>query len=55
MLAIAAAVIFAVLGLIHPVYTVRDSIRPPRYFLPRGRVLHNAMRRTWTASLGFCC
>lgn len=64
MLAAAAAAIFALLGLIHLTYTAHDSLRPPRYFVPRDKSLLAAMRQThialaprgrdfWTASLGF--
>ena len=62
--AIAAALIFAILGVLHAVYTLYDIVRQPRYFRPRDRALIEAMQATkmalapqgrdfWSALLGF--
>lgn len=64
MLALAAATIFAILGLLHLGYTVHDSLTRPRYFQPRDPALLDALRQTkvalapggrdyWSTSLGF--
>ena len=63
-LALAAASVFAVLGLLHLVYTLRDFGAKPRYFQPRDAALLPAMRATkmgiapggrdyWSGILGF--
>jgi hypothetical protein len=63
-LAMAAAGIFAVLGVFHLVYTLHDFGTKPRYFRPRDAALLPAMRATqmgiapggrdyWSGILGF--
>jgi hypothetical protein len=64
-LPLAAAAIFAGLGTLHLIYTLRDMFSQPRYFAPRDRALLDAMRATtariapahgrdyWSALLGF--
>jgi hypothetical protein len=63
-LSLAAAGIFALLGILHLVYTLRDFGARPRYFSPRDAALLAAMRQTkvglapkgrdyWSAMLGF--
>ncbi len=63
-LIILAVLIFAMLGLLHLLYTVRDIVSKPRYFSPRDRSLLEAMKATrpgiaphgrdyWSALLGF--
>jgi hypothetical protein len=58
------ALIFAILGLLHLVYTVLDTFREPRYFQPRDKELLEKLKETtpaiakngwnyWRASLGF--
>lgn len=62
--AIAAALIFATLGVLHAGYTLYDIVRQPRYFRPKDRALIEAMQATkmalapqgrdfWSALLGF--
>ena len=48
-LAMASAAIFAVLGILHLVYTLHDFGERPRYFRPRDAFLLPAMRQTTTA------
>jgi hypothetical protein len=45
----AAAAIFAFLGIMHLVYTLRDFGPRPRSFVPHDRALFHAMRQTRTA------
>ena len=47
-LAFAGAAIFALLGLVHLVFTLRDFGPRPRYFRPRNAALLAAMQQTWT-------
>ena len=47
-LAFAGAAIFALLGLVHLVFTLRDFGPRPRYFRPRNAALLPAMQQTWT-------
>jgi len=49
LLAIASAAVFAVLGILHLVYTIHDFGERPRYFRPRDNALMPAMRQTTTA------
>lgn len=62
-LPLASAAIYAILGMIHLIYTLRDIVSGPRYFVPRDRALLEAMRETrlalaphghdfWSAMLG---
>ena len=62
--ALAAALIFAILGSLHAIYTLYDIVRQPRYFRPKDRTLIEAMQATkmalapqgrdfWSALLGF--
>ena len=62
-LPLAAAAIIATLGALHLIYTLRDIVSRPRYFVPRDRALLDAMRGTqialaphghdyWSVSLG---
>jgi hypothetical protein len=64
LLAIGSAAVFAVLGVLHLVYTLHDFGEKPRYFRPRDTSLLTAMRQTtaaiapggrdyWSAILGF--
>jgi hypothetical protein len=64
LLAIASAAVFAVLGVLHLVYTLYDFGEKPRYFRPRDASLLPAMRQTrmaiapngrdyWSGILGF--
>jgi hypothetical protein len=48
-LPLAAAAIIGVLGMLHLIYTVRDIVSRPRYFVPRDPVLLEAMRGTQIA------
>jgi len=48
-LTIMSAAVFAVLGSLHLVYTLRDFGERPRYFRPADRSLLPAMRKTTTA------
>jgi hypothetical protein len=63
-LAFVGAAVFALLGLVHLVFTLRDFGPRPRYFRPRNAALLPAMRQTrtnlvpggrdyWSAILGF--
>ncbi len=58
------AAIFAVLGMIHLVYTLHDFGADPRFFLPNDKTLFEAMRKSrtriapggrdyWSGVLGF--
>jgi hypothetical protein len=47
-LAFVGAAIFALLGLVHLVFTLNDFGPRPRYFRPRNAALLPAMRQTWT-------
>lgn len=47
--ATAAALIYAILGGLHAVYTLHDLWKKPRYFRPKDRELLDAMRATTTA------
>jgi hypothetical protein len=49
LLAFASAAVFAVLGILHLVYTLHDFGEKPRYFSPRDASLLPAMRQTKTA------
>ena len=49
LLAIASAAVFALLGVLHLVYTLHDFGERPRYFRPRDETLLPAMRQTTTA------
>lgn len=60
----AAALIFAILGSLHAVYTLHDIVKQPRYVRPKNRDLIDAMRATtmrlapngrdyWSGILGF--
>ena len=64
LLPLGAAGIFAVLGVLHLVYTLRDMFGRPRYFAPRDPALLEAMRATrialapagrdmWSVYMGF--
>ena len=64
LLPLGAAGIFAVLGLLHLTYTLRDMFGRPRYFAPRDGALLEAMRATrialapdgrdmWSVYMGF--
>lgn len=48
-LPLAAAAIIGILGLLHLIYTVRDIVSRPRYFVPRDPALLDAMRGTRAA------
>jgi hypothetical protein len=48
-LAFGSAAIFALLGVLHLVYTLHDFGEQPRYFRPRDSSLLPAMRQTTTA------
>ena len=61
---LAAAAIIAILATLHLIYTLRDIVSRPRYFIPRDPALLEAMRGTrvalapdgrdyWSALLGF--
>ncbi len=63
-LAMISGAVFAVLGVLHLVYTIHDFGEKPRYFRPLNRALLAAMRQThaaiaptgrdyWSAILGF--
>ena len=45
LLAMASAAVFAVLGILHLVYTIHDFGERPRYFRPRDNALLPAMRQ----------
>ena len=45
-LAMISAAVFAVLGVLHLVYTIHDFGEKPRYFRPLDRALLAAMRQT---------
>jgi hypothetical protein len=47
--AYASAALFALLGMMHLVYTLRDFGPRPRSFVPQDRALLDAMRQTRTA------
>jgi hypothetical protein len=60
---LASAAIIATFGMLHLVYTLRDIVSRPRFFVPRDPALLEAMRGTrialapnghdfWTVSLG---
>jgi hypothetical protein len=48
-LPLAAAAIIGILGLLHLIYTVRDIVSRPRYFVPRDPAVLDAMRGTTAA------
>ena len=48
-LPLAAAAIIGVLGMLHLIYTLRDIVSRPRYFVPRDPALLDAMRGTQAA------
>ncbi len=48
-LPLAAAAIIGVLGMLHLIYTLRDIVSRPRYFVPRDPALLDAMRGTHAA------
>ena len=64
LLAFASAAVFALLGVLHLVYTLHDFGKKPKYFRPRDSSLLPAMRQTtlgiapggrdyWSGILGF--
>jgi hypothetical protein len=48
-LPLAAAAILSMLGVLHLIYTVRDIVSRPRYFVPRDPAVLDAMRGTKAA------
>ena len=48
-LPLTAAAIIGILGMLHLIYTVRDIVSRPRYFVPRDPALLDAMRGTQAA------